>query len=66
MVSADIRSCLIGDGKHRSESSLASAEVSRGMHGGDRSSCPMVVKPGVKGARWCEDKLHQRNRQMAG
>jgi hypothetical protein len=37
MGSADIRLCLIDDGKHRSESSLASAEVVHGMSGGGRA-----------------------------
>jgi hypothetical protein len=55
MGSVDIRLCLTGDGKHRSESSSASAEVARGMHSGGRSSCPMITKPGAKEARRCED-----------
>jgi hypothetical protein len=66
MGSVDIRLCLIGDRKHRSESSLASAKVARRMHDGGRSSCPMIVKRGAKEARECEEQLHQRNRRMAG
>jgi hypothetical protein len=51
MGSADTRPCLIGDGKHRSERSSTSTEVARGMRGGGRSSCPMVMKPGAKSQR---------------
>jgi hypothetical protein len=50
MGSTDIRQCLIGDRKHRSESSLASMEVTRGMRGGGQSSCPMIAKPRAKEA----------------
>jgi hypothetical protein len=63
--SADIRLCLIDDGKHMSESSLASAEVIHGMSGGGRSSCPMSTKPGAKEARWCEECRCQSNQLMA-
>jgi hypothetical protein len=48
MGSTDIRSHLIGDGKHKSESSLALVEVACRMHGGGRSSSLMIVKPGGK------------------
>jgi hypothetical protein len=65
MGSADIRLCLISDEKHRSESSPVSAEVTHGMHGGGRSSCLMIVKPGAKEAWRCEECLCQSNRQMA-
>jgi hypothetical protein len=50
MGSMDIRQHLISDGKHRSESSPASAEVTRGMCGGGRSSCPKIAKPRAKEA----------------
>jgi hypothetical protein len=66
MGSVDIRSCLIGNRKHRSKSSPASVKVARGKRGGGQRSCPMIVKPGAKEARGCEEKLHQRNRRMAG
>jgi hypothetical protein len=55
MGSVDIRSHLISDGKHRSESSLASEEVARGMHGGSQTSCPMATKPRAKEVHRCED-----------
>jgi hypothetical protein len=48
MGSADIRSRLIGDGKHRSESSQASAGVARVMRSGGHNSCLMIAKPGEK------------------
>jgi hypothetical protein len=55
MGSADIRSSLINDGKHMSKRSSTSVEVTRGMHDGGRSSCPMAAKPGAKEVHWCED-----------
>jgi hypothetical protein len=54
MGSADIRSRLIGDQKHMSESTPVSAEVTRGMCSGGRSSCPIVMKPEAKEAHQCE------------
>jgi hypothetical protein len=66
MGSADNRLHLIGDGKHMSETSPASAEVTRGMRSGGRSSCPMIMKPRAKEVRCCEDQVCQRNQQMAG
>jgi hypothetical protein len=65
MVSADTRSLLISDRKNRSERSPASVEVACGMRGGGGSSWPMVVKPRAKGARGCEEHLHQRNHRTA-
>jgi hypothetical protein len=50
MGSTDIRLRLIGGRERRSESSLVSAEVARGMRGGHRSSCPMIAKPRAKEA----------------
>jgi hypothetical protein len=61
MASADIRLCLIGDGKHRSESSPALADFTHRMRGGGWSSCSMIVKPGLKEARRCEECLCQSN-----
>jgi hypothetical protein len=65
MGSTDIRLCLIDDGKHRRKNSPASVEVAHGMHGGGRSSCPMIAKPRAKEVRQCEECLCQSNRQMA-
>jgi hypothetical protein len=65
MGSTDIRLHLIGDGKHTSKSSSMSVEVIRGMSGGIQSSCPMIVKPGAKEVRRCEECLCQSNQQMA-
>jgi hypothetical protein len=65
MGSADIWLRLIGDGKHRSESSPASAEVIHRMSGGGRTSYLMIAKPRAKEARRCEECLCQSNRQMA-
>jgi hypothetical protein len=65
MGSVDIRPCLISNGKHRSESSPVSVEIAHEMRGGGWRSCPMVMKPGAKGARGCEEQLHQSNCQMA-
>jgi hypothetical protein len=63
--SADIRLCLISDGKKWRESSPVMAEITRVICGGGRSSCPMMVKPRAKGALGSEDWLVERNRQMA-
>jgi hypothetical protein len=51
----DIRPCLIADEKQQRVSSPASAKVIRGMRGGGRSSCPMMMNPGVKEAHVCEE-----------
>jgi hypothetical protein len=65
MGSTDIRLCLIGDGRHRSESSPVSVEVIRGMRDGGRSSCLMIAKPRAIEVRRCEKCLCQSNQQMA-
>jgi hypothetical protein len=65
MGSTDIRLCLIGDGRHRSESSPVSAEVIRRMRDGGRSSCLMIAKPRAIEVRRCEKCLCQSNQQMA-
>jgi hypothetical protein len=67
MGSVDIRLCLTGDGKHRSESSSTSVEVARGMRSGGRSSCPMITKPGAKGLGLPKESANgQVARQLAG
>jgi hypothetical protein len=64
MGSVDITLCLIGDGKHRSESWLALVEVAHGIRGGGQSSCMMIVKPRAKEARRREEFLCQSNQKM--
>jgi hypothetical protein len=46
-------------------SSLAVVEVIHVICGGGRSSGPMMMKPRAKGALGSEDKLCERNHQMA-
>jgi hypothetical protein len=52
---ADIRPCLIGDGKWRNEGSPIVAEVVHGMRGGGRSSCPMMMNHEAKEAHQSGD-----------
>jgi hypothetical protein len=66
MSDTDIRPCLTGGEKRRSESSLVVAEVARVIHGGGRGSGPMIPKPRAKGAQGSEDHLCKRNCLMAG
>jgi hypothetical protein len=66
MSDTDIRPCLTGGEKRRSESSLVVAEVARVIHGGGRGSEPMIPKPRAKGAQGSEDHLCKRNCLMAG
>jgi hypothetical protein len=66
MSDMDIRPCLTGDKKRRSESSSAAAEITRGIRGGGRGIGPMIPKPMAKGAQGSEDHLCKRNCPMAG
>jgi hypothetical protein len=66
MSDADIRPCLTGDEKRRSESSPTAVEVARVIHGGGQGSEPMIPKPRTKGAQGSEDHLCKRNCPMAG
>jgi hypothetical protein len=53
----DIKQCLTSDEKLRNESSPVVVEVTRVIHGGGRSSGPMIPKPRAKGAQGSEDHL---------
>jgi hypothetical protein len=66
MSDMDIRPCLIGDEKRRSENSPVVMEVARVIHGGGRGSGPMIPKPRAKGAQGSEDHLCKRNCTMVG
>jgi hypothetical protein len=55
MSDADIRPCLTGDEKQRSESSPVAAKVASVIRGGGRGSGSMIPKPRAKGAQGSED-----------
>jgi hypothetical protein len=66
MSDTDIRPCLIGDEKSRSESSPAAVEVTCVIHGGGQGSGPMIPKTKAKGAQGSEDHLCKRIAQWLG
>jgi hypothetical protein len=62
----DIRQCLVGDGKHREESSPKAAKVARMVCGGRRWSGLMMTIPRTKEALGSEDQLCEKELPNGG
>jgi hypothetical protein len=65
MSDMDIRPCLTGDEKWRSESSPVAVDVTRVIHSGGWGSGLMIPKPRAKIAQGSEDHLCKMNSPMA-